>query len=57
MKALYRLQQNPEALNSWRVGILLFLPAFAIWVTAIVVLHPHQDSARYELERAAISRQ
>lgn len=56
MKTLHQqLWRNLERANFWQTGTLLFLIAFVVRVTLIVVLHPYRDLARYELERTAIS--
>lgn len=55
MKTIERWWQSLSNVHSFKLGAVIFLTAFLVRLAFILVFHPYQDLARYELERTAIS--
>lgn len=55
MKTIGRLWDSVCNLDSFQLGLIIFLLAFLVRLAFILVFHPYRDLQRYELERTAIS--
>jgi hypothetical protein len=55
MKTIERLREFLVNVSSVRSGLFIFLIAFLVRIVFIVIFHPYEELARYELERTAIS--